>query len=100
VDPVSQTVPGEALSLKEIFERANNGIAPKIVKAEYMDQENLDILNDRAIDLVDLQEQRDALTALEADINEEIARVEAEQAHVPVPGDETPAEPEPEEPTP
>ena len=66
----SMTVPGEAMTIKEIMKRAMQGLAPATQQAPFMDIENPDYIPDNPIDLTDLDERarilRDQAEELEA----------------------------------
>lgn len=91
----TMTVPGEAQTMREIMDRAINGMPVKQVENRYFDLEDLEVLRQNPIDLVDLDETRAALQEQLEIINEGIAKRNAEEEEND--GDNDPADPTPDD---
>ncbi len=100
LDPgVSQTIPGEAKTIKKIMEEALRGYTPPERSVQFIDQEDLDKINEfytqGPLDLTDLDRLAEANLEAQKMIEDAIARRDAE----PEPEPEPVPDPEP-EPTP
>ena len=77
-DEPSMTVPGEALSIKQIMERALNGISPQERQVEFFDQENFDRILEAPQDISDLVTMREELIDMSEAVLETINAKQAE----------------------
>ncbi len=93
LDPISLTIPGESMTIKQIMDRAINGISPEFRKVEFFDQEDMDNINNFPTDLTDLDNTRAELEALVIATEEAIAERDAPPE--PDPPVSTPPTPDP-----
>ncbi len=101
LDPgVSQTIPGEAKSIKQIMKDALRGFSPPERSVQFIDQEDLDKINEfytqGPLDLTDLDRLAEANLETQQIIEEAIAKRDATETE---PEPEPVPDPEP-EPTP
>lgn len=83
----SQTIPGEALSIREILTRAMGGIEPERKNYTFFDQEDLDKIDKfygAGLDLTDLDELGDRLIELNDSVVKAVAKRDAEAVIIPV----------------
>lgn len=79
----SLTIPGEAMSIKQIMERAMGGIAPEQRNYQYFDEEDLDKVdrffsNPGSFDLTDLDEFRERVTNLKEAVDRAVRKKDEE----------------------
>jgi len=79
----SMTVPGEALTILQIMERAQTGRPLPGQDLPYFDQEDMDMIRNFPIDLTDLDETRRELDDLQSAVDEAIAERDAEEPEEP-----------------
>lgn len=78
----SMTVPGQTLTIKQIMERALNGIKPDLQESPFFDVEDLEMLQEFPIDLTDLDESRAHLVYAQRALDEAIVARDEESARV------------------
>lgn len=95
----SMTVPNDAMSMKQILERARNGMPPEFRHISYIDQEDLskiDELFSPHIDLTDLDTMKKRIQETEKIIEDAIKKRDKEEDPEPGPDPEPDPTPDPE----
>lgn len=87
----NQTVPGQAMTIQEIFDRSMRGILEPEDAASFLDFESLDSIMDRPVDLTDIDASRERLVELQTEIESQIAELEQVEEEEP-PAEEPPVE--------
>ncbi len=92
---VSQTVQGETMTIKEIMDRAMQGIRPEQSNLQFFDIEELDNIRDFPVDLTDLDATKTELAEIQLSVDEAIAERDAPEPDQPIDPDPAPPTPDP-----